>query len=236
MPASSRAVALSSSRAPRRVSPNMMPIGVPASGVASCVGAALGLGDGVEAPAPAVPAASSPLSRAPPQAESAMAVSSAGMSVWRARLGGGRPRLRRGRPMTECELVFTAEGSAGGVAAIDGQCDADDQARARAAQPQDGGGDLVAAAEPSDRLVCDGVVNGELAIRDHGGDHRSLDRAGAYGVDTDAARRVLERGALGHSEDAVLGGVVGGASRVADEAAERRAVDDGATSLFAHLA
>src|SRR3954449_156026 len=229
MPASSRAVALSSSRAPRRVSPNMMPIGVPASGVASCVGAALGLGDGVEALAPAVPAASSPLSRAPPQAESAMAVSSARMSVW-------RPRLRRGRPITECDVVFTVGGSAGGVAAVDGQCDADDQARARAAQPQDSGGDLVAAAEPSDRLVRDGVVNGELAIRDHGGDHRSLDRAGAYRVDPDAARRVLERGALGHSEDAVLGGVVGGASRVADEAAERRAVDDGATSLFAHLA
>src|SRR4051812_25300318 len=265
MPASSRAVALSSSRAPRRVSPNMMPIGVPASGVASCVGAALGLGDGVEALAPAVPAASSPLSRAPPQAESAMAVSSARMSVW-------RPRLRRGRPITEGDVVFTVGGSAGGVAAVDGQCDADDQARApaappqdnggdlvaaarpspplgyrgqcdaddqaraRAAQPQDSGGDLVAAAEPSDRLVRDGVVNGELAIRDHGGDHRSLDRAGAYRVDPDAARRVLERGALGHSEDAVLGGVVGGASRVADEAAERRAVDYGATSLYAHLA
>src|SRR3954452_4928751 len=152
MPASSRAVALSSSRAPRRVSPNMMPIGVPASGVESCVGAALGLGDGVEALAPTVRAASSPLSRAPPQAESAMAVSSARMSVW-------RPRLRRGRPITECDVVFTAEGSAGGVAAVDGQCNADDQARARAAQPQDRRGDLVAAPEPADRLPGDGILD-----------------------------------------------------------------------------
>src|SRR4051794_2357958 len=130
----------------------MMPIGVPASGVASCVGAALGLGDGVEAPAPAVPAASSPLSRAPRQAESAMAVSSARMSVW-------QRRLRRGRSIAECDVVFTAGGSAGGVAAVDGQCDADDQARARAAQPQDRGGDLVAASEPADRLSGDGIVD-----------------------------------------------------------------------------
>ena len=44
--------------------------------------------------------------------------------------------------------------SAGGVAAVDGQGDADDEARAGAAQPQDGGGDLVGATEPADRLAC----------------------------------------------------------------------------------
>jgi hypothetical protein len=45
--------------------------------------------------------------------------------------------------------------------------------------------------------------------------------AGADGVDADPARRVLQRGALGQAEHAVLGGVVGGAPGVADEAAER---------------
>ena len=54
-----------------------------------------------------------------------------------------------------------------------------------------------------------GVLDRELAAGDHVGDHRRLDRAGADRVDADAARRVLERGALGQAEHAVLGGVVG---------------------------
>jgi len=48
--------------------------------------------------------------------------------------------------------------------------------------------------------------------------------------------RVFQRGALGQAEHAVLGGVVGGASGVADQAAKRRAVHDRPTALLAHLA
>src|SRR4051812_32499717 len=125
--------------------------------------------------------------------------------------------------------------SARGVATVDGQRDADYEAGARAAQPQDGGGDLVSAAEAAYRLARFSVGDGEFAVGDHVGDHRGLDGAGANGVDADAARRVFERGAFGEAEDAVLGGVVGGAAGVADEAAERRAVDDRAAALLAHL-
>jgi hypothetical protein len=110
------------------------------------------------------------------------------------------------------------------------------RARAGAAQPQHRGGDLLTAAEAADRLTCDGVGERELAAGHHVGDHRRLDRAGADGVDADPARRVFERGALGETEHAVLGGVVGRASGVADQAAERRAVDDRAAALRAHLA
>src|SRR5213083_2459805 len=44
-------------------------------------------------------------------------------------------------------------GSPSGVTAVDGQGDADDEARAGAAQPQHRGGDLVGFAEAVDRLV-----------------------------------------------------------------------------------
>jgi hypothetical protein len=128
-----------------------------------------------------------------------------------------------------------SRGSARGVAAIDGECDADDEARSRAAQPQDRGGDLISASEPADRLIRLGFRDVELALGDHVGDHRRLDGAGADGVDADAARRVFERGAPGQADDAVLGRVVGGAAGQSDEAAERRAVDDGAAPPGAHL-
>jgi hypothetical protein len=65
--------------------------------------------------------------------------------------------------------------------------------------------------------------------------HRGLDGAGADRVDADASRGVLERGAAGEAEHAVFGGVVGGAPRQADEAAQRGAVDDRAVALRSHL-
>jgi hypothetical protein len=48
-------------------------------------------------------------------------------------------------------------------------------------------------------------------------------------------RGVFQRGALGESDDAVLGGVIRGTARQSDEPAERGAVDDGAAALRAHL-
>ena len=93
-----------------------------------------------------------------------------------------------------------------------------------------------ASAEAADGLVGDGGGFVELAVGDHVGDHRGVERAGADGVDADAAWGVLEGGAAGEADDAVLGGVVGGSAGEADETAERRAVDDGAAALGAHLA
>jgi hypothetical protein len=55
-----------------------------------------------------------------------MAVSAARTSVW-------RPRVKRDRWVTKCDVVITVEVSAGGVAAVDGQRDAPDEARSGAA-------------------------------------------------------------------------------------------------------
>ena len=94
--------------------------------------------------------------------------------------------------------------SGGGVAAVDGECDADDEARSRAAELEDGRGDLAGCSEAADRLVADRLGDVKLAFREHVVDHRRVDRSGADGVDADAARRVLEGGALGEAEHAVL--------------------------------
>src|SRR3954451_1942696 len=96
--------------------------------------------------------------------------------------------------------------SPGGVAAVDRQCDSDDEAGAGAAQPQHGRGDLLRLTEPVDRLVGDRFVGVQFTLVDHGGDHRGGDGAGAYGVDPDAARRVFERGAAGEAKHAMFGG------------------------------
>src|SRR4051812_3616821 len=79
--------------------------------------------------------------------------------------------------------------SAGGAAAVDGEGDAEDEAGAGAAEPEDGGGHLAGLAEPRDRLARDGLVHVELAARDHPGEHRGFDRSRADRVDADAARR-----------------------------------------------
>ena len=74
-----------------------------------------------------------------PQADSATAAKTASAAI------------RRG--------ITWSSRSAGGVAAVDGERDAHDEARAGAAQPQDGRGDLVGASEPADRLIRDGVLD-----------------------------------------------------------------------------
>jgi hypothetical protein len=87
--------------------------------------------------------------------------------------------------------------------------------------------------EPADRLVLDRLRHVELALLDHAGDHRGIDRSEADDVDADAA--LFERGALGEPEHAVLRGVVRSAARKPNESAERKAVDDGARPLHPHL-
>src|SRR5207253_27294 len=70
---------------------------------------------------------------------------------------------------------------------------------------------------------------------DHLVSHRRPDKPRAYGIDTDAACRIFESRALGEPKDSVLGGVVDPALGASHKSPERRAIDDGATSLFAHL-
>jgi hypothetical protein len=81
--------------------------------------------------------------------------------------------------------------SLSGEAAIYGKGDANDEAGAGAAQQEDGGGDLLAAAEAPDRCRGNGLGPVELALGGHVGDFRGLDGAGADGVDADPARRSM---------------------------------------------
>jgi len=106
----------------------------------------------------------------------------------------------------------------GGVPAIDGQGDPDDEPGVGTAEPQYGGGDLLRSAEPVDGLVGDGLGQVQLTLGDHVGDHRGLDGAGAHRVDPDAAGCVLQRCASGQAEDAVLGRMVGGPPGEPDQA------------------
>ena len=55
---------------------------------------------------------------------------------------------------------------------------------------------------------------------EHVGDHRCVDRAWADGVDADAAWRIFDTRAFGHSEHSVFGAVIGCALRQADETAQ----------------
>ena len=59
---------------------------------------------------------------------------------------------------------------------------------------------------------------------------------GQMALTPDAAGCVLEGGAPGEADDAVLGGVVGGSAGQSDQAAEGGAVDDRAAALAAHVA
>jgi SAM-dependent methyltransferase len=57
---------------------------------------------------------------------------------------------------------FARRDSAGGVAAVHGERDAEHEARGRAAEPQDGRGDLIGPAEPADRLIVQGLGHVEF--------------------------------------------------------------------------
>src|SRR5206468_11655614 len=110
--------------------------------------------------------------------------------------------------------------SAGGVAAVDGQRDADDEAGAGAAQPEHGGGHLLRAAETPDGLVGGGLGAVEVAGVDHLGHHRGLDGAGADGVDADTAGGVFQGSAASQPDDAMFGRVIGGPAGQPDQPSE----------------
>jgi hypothetical protein len=77
------------------------------------------------------------------------------------------------------------------LAAVDDHGVADHEGGRVRAQPEDGGGDLLAAAEAPDRCRGNGLGPVELALGGHVGDFRGLDGAGADGVDADPARRSM---------------------------------------------
>jgi hypothetical protein len=75
---------------------------------------------------------------------------------------------------------------------------------------------ISSAPQPADPLIGHGLGHIEFALGDHVLDHRGLDGSRADRVHADAAGRVLEGRAPGEADDAVFGGVVGGAARESD--------------------
>src|SRR4029453_2173523 len=98
----------------------------------------------------------------------------------------------------------------------------------------DGCGNLLALAESGDRCRGGSLGRVELALGEHVGDHWSLDGAGADSINADPAGGVLQSGAGGQPDHAVLGGMIGSPARESDETAEGGAVHDGAAALGAH--
>jgi hypothetical protein len=117
-------------------------------------------------------------------------------------------------------------------AAVNRQRHAEYEAGARTAKPENRRGDLVGTAQPGDWLIAHDLLDG---VRPHSPSHGCIDHARAYGIDANATRRIVHGGALCQPDHAMLGRVIGSPARLADEAAKRGTVDDGAAALGAHL-
>ena len=74
-----------------------------------------------------------------------------------------------------------------------------------------------------------------LTGRDHLIGHRGPNEPWTYGIDSNAPGSVFESRALGESNDSMLGGVVDPTLGTSHKSPKRRAIDNGSTSLFAHL-
>ena len=119
--------------------------------------------------------------------------------------------------------------------AIDGEGVADHVARAGAAEPEHGRGDLLGPAR-----AADGDVLRDLGVRllvpadDVAGDLR-VDQAGIDRVHADAVLDVFQAGRPRQADHAVLRGDVGADAGIAGQRTDRRVVDDRAAALAFHL-
>ena len=118
---------------------------------------------------------------------------------------------------------------------IHNECVTDHKACAWTAKPKNGSGDLLGLTKSPNRLISHDLFHCVGFLGEHVCNHRRIDGPRAYSVDTDAPGGVFESGALGQSEHPVLAGVIHCLPGHAHESADGRAVDDGATSLLAHL-
>src|SRR5438477_3433160 len=110
------------------------------------------------------------------------------------------------------------------IAAVHQERVTDHKARTRAAEPEDGCGNLLRFTEASDGFVLHHFGQGFGITAGHRLHHGRLDRAWANRVDADATGGVFEGGRLGQAEHAVLSSVIGRQPRVADDAADRGAI------------
>src|ERR1700758_1331952 len=105
-----------------------------------------------------------------------------------------------------------------------------------AAEPQNRIRNLLGAPDPSHRDVfLHRLESIALTGRDHLVGHRCPNEPRANGIDPDATCRIFESRALCEPKASVLGRVIDPALGTSHKSAERRAIDDRATSLFAHL-
>src|SRR6266571_2161583 len=109
-------------------------------------------------------------------------------------------------------------------------------ARSFTAKPQNSVRDLFRSANASHRYALLHCPEGfALTRRDHLVGHRCPNEARTYGIDANAACRIFESRALGEPKYSVLGGVVDPTLGASHKSSKRRAINDGAASLFAHL-
>src|SRR6266446_9381136 len=123
-----------------------------------------------------------------------------------------------------------------GVSAIDGECLTDYEACARAAKPKNSISNLLGATKSTNGYVFHQLFDGFRLSGHHAGDHRRIDGPWANRVNANAHGGIFESSVLCKSKHPVLGGVIQTAPSNAHESADRRVVNDGATSLLAHLA
>src|SRR5207248_3263503 len=131
---------------------------------------------------------------------------------------------------------FSFRVSACCVSAINSERVADHEACKRTAQPSNGSRDLLWSAKPPHRLVSLKVFHRERFLGDHISNHGRLDGSRTYGIDANASGGIFERRTLRQADHSMLGCMVDGTAREADQATNGRAVDDGTASMLANLA
>src|ERR1700746_1336282 len=104
------------------------------------------------------------------------------------------------------------------------------------AKPQNSISNFLGAANPSHGHALLHCLEGlTLAGRDHLVGHRCPNKPRTYSIDSDAPCSVFESRALGEPDYSVLGRMVDPTLGPSDKSPKRRAIDNGSTSLFAHL-
>lgn len=126
-------------------------------------------------------------------------------------------------------------GAIGGPTSVDGESVAVDEAAVGGVgEEEDGTGDIVGGGEAGHRNTAKDVVigiggGGLIKVV-----HLGLDPAGTDGVDANVAGAPLDGERTGEADEAMLGGVVGGAVGDAGEPGDRGDVDDASLPLLKH--
>src|SRR5947208_16618012 len=134
------------------------------------------------------------------------------------------PRMVPLSPLSHDEAAVHRDGLTGHIA------------RSFTAKPQNSVRDLFRSANASHRYALLHCPEGfALTHRDHLVGHRCPNEARTYGIDTNAACRIFESRALGRPKDSLFLAVISCSLGTAHKSSQRRAINDGATSLLAYL-